>query len=147
MWFHSWTTVLFLPRPASARQHLSSVRVHELGINWGSLGLLRQVCKASSPLSNPYFPHHLGVSFLLSSLFVPLSTFVSLLWIQMYFKTLIQYFYFCSEKDCLVHFLVRKDILNVACCFLKANIINKEKAPFHCKLFVNIILTEICLTL
>lgn len=64
-------------------------------------------------------------------------------------KTFIQHFYFCSKKDrvSLAHFLVKKYILNLACCFLKATIINKLKIPFYCEFLVNTILTEICLIL
>lgn len=90
------------------------------------------------------------VSLLLLALFcIPLSTFVSRLSVQMYFKDFYPTFLFCSKKDrvSLAHFLVKKYILNLACCFLKATIINKLKIPFYCEFLVNTILTEICLIL
>lgn len=77
VWFYTQTAVLVLPCLVSMHQHLSSVHIQELGLSWGSLGLPWQLCEASSLLFNPYFSYLLDVSFLLSSLFVPLSTFVS----------------------------------------------------------------------
>lgn len=127
-----------------------SVDTPVLRLSWGSPGLLRQVRKAPFLLFNPYlFFCLLWVSFCW-----PFSAFpFLLLFLGCQFKciskTFIQHFYFCSKKDrvSLAHFLVKKYILNLACCFLKATIINKLKIPFYCEFLVNTILTEICLIL
>lgn len=150
VWCHTWTWVPLLPCLVSVCQRLSQCR-HTSTRAWlrfsGASGTAMQ--GAVFAFQSLFFLYLLWVSFFWSSSAFPFL----LLFLGCQFKcipkTFIQHFYFCSKKDCvsLAHFLVKKYILNLACCFLKATIINKLKIPFYCKLFVNTILTEICLIL
>lgn len=150
VWFHTWTWVPLLPCLVSVCQRLSQCghtsTTAELRFSGASATGTQGTVFAFQSL---FFFCLLWVSFCW-----PFSAFpFLLLFLGCQFKciskTFIQHFYFCSKKDrvSLAHFLVKKYILNLACCFLKATIINKLKIPFYCKFLVNTILTEICLIL